>query len=418
MKHTAAVLAIFILALSTPVAGAEGLDRASALRDDLIVAVENYRELATLMPLDPRVVEQLDWAHARLMALPAQEYELLAPHIGAGIRSLRRTSELLLDQRFREDPPEVSWTSGTLPDAPYPDLNWSFEVAAPTDIDTPIPGGSSTTTEFGTCNFAWSLPPDVKFILLNEVLVGEAIHDATSRICAAITPAGELLCIVPDIIFIALHGIQDHAFMCDSMMFEAEVAATYLRLEHIHEDVGELQDDVTSRIATLEANTKLEADHNEALIVDIGSDLGLHDTNMVARTDAIADRIRDLSALAAEIRAEELRIMIEVSLADTDNKQVGTFRFPRAMGGHLETVRDIVARCIDDLKGAGHDVGNAEALMASGDRFVNDEDWEQAYRQFGRAYRAAAGQDGAKPAAQQVVAPVKLDGVRRYRVVR
>lgn len=418
MKRNVVILTFVIFTLSTAGAGAEGLDRTSVFRDDLIVTVENYRELATLMPIDPRVAEQLDWAHARLMALPVREYELLAPHIGAGIRSLRRTSELLLDERFREEPPDVSWTSGTLPDAPYPDLNWTFDIAAPTDVNTPIPGGSSTTTEFGTCNFAWSLPPDVKFILQNEVLVGEAIHDATSRICAAITPAGELLCIVSDILFVALHGIQDHAFMCDSMMYEAEVSATYLRLGHIHEDIGELRSDVTARIATLESNTKTEADHNETLIVGIGDNLALHDTNMATRTDSIADRIRDLSALVAEIREEELRMMIEISLADTDNKQVGIFRFPQAVGGHLETVRAIVGQCIDDMKAAGHDVGNAEALMVKANWFMSDGDWEQAYTEFGRAYRAAAGQTGGKPAVQTGVAAVKPVVARRPRTER
>jgi hypothetical protein len=392
MKQVFTILTIASSLLCAPVSGAERVDQANAFRDDLITTIANYQELTTLIPVNTRVLEQLDWAQDQLQTLPVEDFNLLASHIGMSIRKLRQTSDMLLDESMRQ-PPLLTGRSTPFPEAPYPDLNWEFSISVSTSPDPPA-GGSSSASETGACTYAMSLSADARMIIQNEVLIGEAIVDTTGRICAAITPAGELLCIVPDIIFIVLRGIKDNTFMCNEMIFEAEVTGTYKRLEHVYTDISELQADITARIAALETDITTETDYNETLIVDIGADLGVHDLNMNARTDAIAAKIRALSGLVTEIREEDLRIMIEISLADTDNKQVGAFRFPQALGGELETVRATVRESLDQLQAAGQGIGNAETFLANGDAFMASGAWERAYDQFGRAYRTAAGNTG------------------------
>jgi hypothetical protein len=196
---------------------------------------------------------------------------------------------------------------------------------------------------------------------------------------------------VPDIIFLATRGIADNVFLCDGMMTEAEVTGTYKRLEHVHGDLGDMESDVTGRVQTLESNVVTEIDENETLIIGVSTHLAAHDANMENRTDEISDEIQYLTGYVIDLREENLRIMIEIGLADSDNKTIGVFAFPEVLGGRLKRVHEIVEDSITRLLDAGEDVGNAESFLIHGEAYMADGDWERAYDKFGRAYRTATG---------------------------
>jgi hypothetical protein len=85
-----------------------------------------------------------------------------------------------------------------------------------------------------------------------------------------------------------------------------------------------------------------------------------------------------------------LRMQIEADLSDPANHPVALFALPAANGGYLNVTRDIVADTIANTLASGQGVGNAAADLAQGNALAAAGDYKAAYREYGKAYRAAA----------------------------
>jgi len=371
-----------------PAVGAEEMSRGDwATRDEIQSMIDDSRTLLRISPNRESLLRDLDRAERLLRDSPNDEFNRASAHFGA---ELRHFADLIHQLAGSLEPPgsvedDRNMASVGFPYAFYPHLPWEFVISGNTN--TPPPTGDETASGSGVCTKDTALDAEGKVFALNILLAAEGAREVFSRIC---TTTIEPLCIVTDILYIAAHGTVDNMFLCYDLMTEAEVKGTYLRLEHLHDDLVSMESSIASRLDLLETNVIANIDINEGLILDIDSDLVNHDTNMENRTNQIAARIAALTQFLEEFRAEDMRMEIESSLADADNKAVGTFQLPSTLGGQLELVHSIVVETIALLEAAGQDVGNAHNTLRQAESYLAAGDWGRAYRSFGNAYRAAA----------------------------
>ena len=172
-------------------------------------------------------------------------------------------------------------------------------------------------------------------------------------------------------------------------MTGAEIAGSYARLEHLHDDLAAAQANLLAHLGVTQANLITAANLNEAHIRDITLDLARHDLNLQQRMGGIMAGLDDLEDVLAAFRAEELRLRIECALADAETHGIGELLLPEALGGHLELVDAIVADTIDALLAAGYDVGNAEPLLDRAEQLAVRGEFAAAYDAYGQSYRAA-----------------------------
>ena len=378
-----------LIGVPAAAAGAKDMSRGDqATRDEIQSMIDDSRSLLRSSPNRESLLRELERAERLLRDSPNDEFNLASAHFGAELRHFARLIHKLASSLEHpgpvvEDDPNMA--SVGFPYAFYPHLPWEFIISGNTNASPPT--GDETASGAGVCTKDTALDVEGKVLALNILLAVEGAREVFSRIC---TTTIEPLCIVTDIIYIAAHGTVDNMFLCYDLMREAEVKGTYLRLEHLHDDLTSMESSIAARLNLLEASVVTNIDINEGLILDIDSDLAIHDTNMENRTNQIAARIVALTQFLDDFRAEDMRMEIESSLADADNKAVGKFQLPSALGGQLELVHSIVVETIARLEAAGQDVGNAHNAMRQAERYLADGDWGRAYRGFGNAYRAAA----------------------------
>jgi tetratricopeptide (TPR) repeat protein len=114
---------------------------------------------------------------------------------------------------------------------------------------------------------------------------------------------------------------------------------------------------------------------------------------MIQGQDLIAKIMQtggDLTDDLQEFQDLDLRLKIEANLVIEGAKNISSFLLPRAFGGVLELVRQIVGESIDASMDAGLDVRNAEAELARGDDLFAAGDYRSAYDSFAKAYREAS----------------------------
>jgi hypothetical protein len=108
------------------------------------------------------------------------------------------------------------------------------------------------------------------------------------------------------------------------------------------------------------------------------------------KLDAANTKLDDLAIVVSDQGALNLRMHIEDDLSDPGNQPLALFGVPEANGGFLNLTRSIVADTIAKMQATGQGVGNAPAFLASGDAARAANDFKGAYREYGKAYRAAA----------------------------
>ena len=102
---------------------------------------------------------------------------------------------------------------------------------------------------------------------------------------------------------------------------------------------------------------------------------------IIANDNANANALRDLL----------LRTQIEADLAEADNATpVAWYLTPTANGGHLNLVQTIVTQTLANILAAGGNIGNAQSFLdrANADKAAGN--FESAYANYRKAYKAAA----------------------------
>jgi hypothetical protein len=104
-------------------------------------------------------------------------------------------------------------------------------------------------------------------------------------------------------------------------------------------------------------------------------------------TELIGRTGQDLTGTLHDFQDQDLRLKIEANLANPALQEVAFFELPKAVGGELELVRQIVVETIQATLDAGLGVHNAEKLLTQGDAFYAAGDYKSAYNSYAGAYR-------------------------------
>ncbi len=139
-----------------------------------------------------------------------------------------------------------------------------------------------------------------------------------------------------------------------------------------------LDDRLDVKVSTRSTQTSVNTVQATANIINSKSDL------IIAKLDALADEL-------ARFRAENLRLQIELNLLLGPRYNHVLFQQPQSAGGHLETVRRIVADTINSAEASGlitnpSAVSLARQHLALGDNFMAKNFYKDAYASYRTAY--------------------------------
>ena len=112
--------------------------------------------------------------------------------------------------------------------------------------------------------------------------------------------------------------------------------------------------------------------------------------DVAVSTRASQVSVNNLTTIVGDQGDLALRLEIESDLSEAGDP-VALFELPAAQGGHLDLVRVIVIDIIEKMKAANQPIGRAEKFLVAGDADAAAGDFKKAYRNYGKAYREAAG---------------------------
>lgn len=137
--------------------------------------------------------------------------------------------------------------------------------------------------------------------------------------------------------------------------------------------------------------TELSANDLEVSLRDLNTNLGLREQKLgqlIAKADTLQATQGTQSEALRAFQDQVLRLNIEENLA-SGHDAVLLFQIPRDKGGHLELVRKVVADTIQKNLAAHLRVGYALEELAEGDEAYAAGEFEEAFRKYQDAYRAA-----------------------------
>lgn len=406
--HKAIGLSLIVtLLVSSLPAGATTAAQASPatgiqLRDDLFVLIDEYQAILDRYPALQYLSEALADSRARLEQVPMSQFEEVAPQMAPRLSHLAQTTRELRKTMGAPAPGVPMSKSSGFPVAGYPNVGWEFFIPGSGDQNE---ADAEDATQNDICDSTRE-SHQALFFQQAAVLLVEAEKEIASRLCDQVVVVvgggnASLVCIITDLLFLVARGIQDFTLLCEDLIDSAEIEGAYDRLGHLHGDLEQAEQSLTTRIATAETtlttrigtaetNLTAEIDVNETLIVDVDDDLELHDANLNQRADMIDDTLAEQAEFLRDFREENLRHHIEANLASV-GQPVAAFQLPEVFGGHLEVVRDIVVETIGNAQAAGLGTAAADARLAKAEQSFNRGDYRKAYHFYALAYRAAAG---------------------------
>ncbi len=243
------------------------------VREDLLYVVEAYRDIITSQQLDAGVGAALESAKRELEATTDEELESVQM-LGPIIQQMREHIDELTTLMYAEGrTAKLAVSSDGFPSAAYPDIDSDEFVLTILRGDLPdmidffgafvIPAIEQTYETVipyhcvgdpdgdGVAN-----RKDDLFVMTSQNLMAaaEALRDAASRICEQdLTIVGEggnlsVVCIITDILFIGARTVHDNLLLCEEFIDSAEIAGTYHRVGHLHDDLAVHDTAVNARL--------------------------------------------------------------------------------------------------------------------------------------------------------------------------
>jgi len=156
---------------------------------------------------------------------------------------------------------------------------------------------------------------------------------------------------------------------------EAKAGAVQDSVNQVNSKLDERLD---VRVSTRATQTSVNTVQSTANIINSKSDL------IIAKLDALADEL-------VKFRAENLRLQIELNLLLGPRYNHVLFQEPKDVGGHIETVRDVVADTISQAERSGiipnpTAITQARQHLESGKNFLVVKSYKDAYANFRTAY--------------------------------
>lgn len=385
------------------------------LRSDLLNFVQAYKELAATMGMK-KEGEAFERAADQLRQLPLEQLDALR-NVLPDTSGMNAATQKLHDQveKLRLTNPESS----------------SFQMKVIGDPQSSIgfPGA-----EYPSCGSTRQSEAVIDAADI-ALFAAETVRDIASRGCDQVVVAAgfggnpSLVCLTVDAIYLTAKTVNYGLHFCDDKISEAELAATYGRLGHIHEDVeSSVANDnanttaITGAVATATSTITANDNANKTAIVindnanttniiananaNKGDVIVNANSNTTTITTAISNAqttivnndnankntiIANDNANKNELRDLILRTQIEADLAQTEGSTpVAIYFTPTANGGYLNLVRTIVAQTIANIQAAGGSAGQAQSWLTQGDAAKAAGDFKGAYTLYRKAYKFAA----------------------------
>lgn len=385
--------------------------------------------------IDDAARESLGQARTLLDQMTSDELDVLAAEIGPQIDQMEHALDSLkeLAEQTELAPPAARTLS--FPSAPYPVYTDSVSESGTSDADengcdadgcgsgTAHDDSDSVSLAFQwKCEASDGSPKDYRstveqaYASLIAFIIAEAVRDIASRVCSqelGFLVAGgnvSVLCIPADIVYIGAKAIYENIALCDSFIDAAEIAGTYRRLEHVHEDIGlhvtslanhdtavtnalnTSTTDLMNRTATAETNLTSSLNlHHASMQTGIGThdtevktDINTHDVEIKT---ALATHDTDIKTLLANKRAFFLRLEIEEALSRHERDAI--YYLPEADGGQLNLARTIVVETIAAVAGSGESTNYANYYLYQANLNIGFGDYKRAWDWLCDAYRNA-----------------------------
>jgi len=326
-------IAVAVLFSVSPVSAREGPgpkgDRA-ALRADLLYVVNAYRNIAA-QQLDTGLNAALESAGRELELVGDEELasaEMLTPIV----KQMRQSIDQLTALVHAQSPKANLFTASPgFPSADYPNID-SLEFVI-TILSSDLPGVISFLGAFlipavpqaveAVVPFYCVGDPDGDgvanrkdnlFVLTSQNLLAgaEALKEAASRICEQdLTIIGEggnlsVLCIVTDVLFVAAKTIHANMLLCEGAIDSAEIAGTYHRVGHLHDDLANVDSDIAA-LNTL-VNSKLDTMTNNISVIQETLDTTVELRRIHLQVVELNEKVRFLLA------TEEGGVPVDVTL--------------------------------------------------------------------------------------------------------
>lgn len=364
-------------------------------RESLLRLVADTERFARVFQTDDAVMAE-SLANARRMVLAADESELaafetVAPQLDRVMRVMAQVRSVV------EQPPSTSPApdSPGFPDAVYPNVSWAFDLDGANEGDDPddLPGGTGGAGESGLCTSARQ-SNGALFLLLNGTLLAEAVQMVASRICDQVVVVigggnGSLVCIITDLIYLAVRGASDNINLCESMNDGAELHASYLRLGHLHTDLEDGVSSVNQNIDSTELNLTNLVNANTTSVLNqvlstennVVSQVQTTETNVVNQVQTTENNL--LTVIQA---GQDFTLRLEIEKALRFDTRIASLYLPEAFGGKLGLVRSIVVETMQRVRDSGEGVIAADTRLAEGDLKASQGLYKDAFHRYARAY--------------------------------
>ena len=211
-------------------------------------------------------------------------------------------------------------------------------------------------------------------------------------------------CIPIDVVYFVATGLRQTLQACETGFTNRTVDANYDRLNDLNNNLGTVNDNVSSRASTTLVNTStaglttLVTDKATALTTlintstaDIESKIGQGTSTVVDNANANTLAITTLTDKDMNIvRDLMLRSWIELALA-ADGADVVAFQTTSGHGGYLELVRTITAQAMANVMATpGGKIGDAQKQLTQGDTALAAGQYKSAYGFYRQAYQSAS----------------------------
>ncbi len=369
---------------------------AGAPRESLMHMMdETERFIRVLNPQNPTLLEQLEQARARILDAGDSDLQALAqvaPQLDRMMQVMHRVREIV------EAPPSESLAPESVgfPDASYPSVSWAFNLdtanSGSNDPDD-LPGGTGGATSGGLCN-STRKSDAVLFVLLTDTLLAEALQMVASRACDQVVVVigggnGSLICIITDLIYLAVRGANDVINYCEDQNDGAELHASYLRLGHLHTDLGNAETSINANVDSAELSLTSTVDNAETSInanVD-SAELSLTSTVNNATTSINTNvDMAETNILSVVQAGQDFTLRLEIEKALRHDTRLASLYLPEAHGGKLSLVRQIVVETIANVVASGQGVNAANTRLGEGDAAVASRLYKEAFRFYSQAY--------------------------------
>jgi len=328
---------------------------AEAPRDSALRMLDQTeRFIRDFSPQNFALLEQLKQARTKIHAAGDSDLQALAqlaPQLDRMMQVMRQV------RRIVDSPPSESLVpaSAPFPDAAYPSVSWAFNLDSANSGDNDpddLPGGTGGATSGALCNSTRKADSEL-FLLLTDTLLAEALQMVASRACDQVVVVigggnGSLVCIITDLIYLAVRGANDFINYCEDQNDGAELHASYLRLGHLHTDLGNTETSINNNVDAAETN--LTTTVNNAT-TSINNNVDAAETNILNVVQA----------------GQDFTLRLEIEKALRFDTRLASIYLPEARGGKLSLVRQIVLDSIANVAASGQSVSTASRTVGSGD---------------------------------------------------